>query len=44
MINRNDPDSTNLIEAHRQVSCLAKADQKQNVNGKTIFTSRFRKQ
>ena len=43
MINRNDPDPTNLTEAQRQVSYLAKTDQKQNVNGKTFFTSRIRK-
>ena len=43
MIHRNDPDPTNLNEVQRQLSYLAKTAQKENVKGKTFFTSRIRK-
>lgn len=43
MILRNDPDPTNLNEVQRQLSYLAKTAQKENVKGKTFFTSRIRK-
>ncbi len=40
MVKRDDPDPTNFQEAQRQVSYLAKKDQKENVRGKTFFSSR----
>ena len=43
MIRRDDPDPTNLYEAQRQVSYLAKIDQKTNVKGKTYYTSKIKK-
>lgn len=43
MINRNDPDLTNLLDVERQSSYLAKTDEKQNVKGKTFFTSQIKK-
>ena len=43
MIRRDDPDPTNLYEAQRQVSYLAKIDQKANVKGKTYYTSKLKK-
>ena len=36
-------DPTNLNEVQRQLSYLAKTAQKENVKGKTFFTSRIRK-
>jgi len=41
MLERNATDQTNLNEVQRQLSYLAKRDQKQNVKGKTFFTSRL---
>ena len=43
MIHRNNPNQDDLNEVHRQLSYLAKRDQKQNVKGKTFFTSRIKK-
>lgn len=43
MINRNDPDLTNLYEVERQSSYLAKIDEKRNVKGKTFFSSKSKK-
>ena len=43
MVKRDDPDPRNLQESQRQSSYLAKTDQKENVKGKTFFTSRIKK-
>lgn len=43
MVKRDDPDSRNLQEVQRQFSYVAKIEQKNNVKGKTYFTSRIRK-
>lgn len=43
MIKRDDPDPHNLEEVQRQMSYLAKKEQKSNVKGKTFFTSRIKK-
>ncbi len=43
MIHRDNPDLTDLHEAQRQVSYLAKTDQKEGVKGKTFFTSRIKR-
>lgn len=43
MIKCDDPDPRNLQEVQRQFSYLAKIEQKDNVKGKTYFTSRIRK-
>ena len=43
MILRDDPDSRNLREVQRQMSYLAKIEQKENVKGKTFFSSRIKK-
>ena len=43
MVKRDDPDPSNLQEAQRQMSYMAKTDQKENVKGKTFFTSRIKK-
>lgn len=43
MIKRDDPDPRNLQEVQRQASYLAKTEQKENVKGKTYFTSRIHK-
>ena len=41
MVERNTTDMTDLNEVLRQLSYLAKIDQKENVHGKTFFYSRF---
>ena len=41
MVERNATDQTDLNEVMRQLSYLAKIDQKENVQGKTFFYSRF---
>ena len=41
MVERNTTDMTDLDEVLRQLSYLAKIDQKENVHGKTFFYSRF---
>ena len=43
MIHRNNPNQYDLNEVHRQLSYLAKEDQKEGVKGKTFFTSRIHK-
>ena len=43
VIRRDDPDPRDLQEVQRQMSYLAKNDQKANVKGKTYFTSRIKK-
>ena len=43
MVKRDDPDPRNLQEVQRQMSYLAKSDQKANVKGKTYFTSKIKK-
>ena len=43
MIKRDDPDPHNLEEVQRQMSYLAKIEQKSNVKGKTFFTSRIKR-
>ena len=43
MLERNATDQTNLNEVQRQLSYLAKEDQKNGVKGKTFFTSRINK-
>ena len=43
MVKRDDPDPHNLEEVQRQMSYLAKKEQKSNVKGKTFFTSRIKK-
>ncbi|MBR3507077.1 MAG: inovirus-type Gp2 protein [Lentisphaeria bacterium] len=43
MIRRNDPDLTNLHAVQQQISYLAKTEQKENVKGKTFFTSQIKK-
>ena len=43
MIKRDDPDPRNLQEVQRQFSYLAKIEQKDNVKGKTYFSSRIKK-
>ena len=43
MILRDDPDSRNLREVQRQMSYLAKIEQKDNVKGKTYFRSQIKK-
>ena len=42
MVRRDDPDSRNLQEAQRQMSYMAKTNQKENVKGKTYFRSRIK--
>ena len=42
-INRNNPNQDDLNEVHRQLSYLAKKDQKEGVKGKTFSTSRIKK-
>ena len=44
MINRNSPNHDDIKEVQRQLSYLAKEDQKQGVKGKTFSTSRIKKQ
>ena len=43
MIHRNNPNQDDMKEVERQLSYLAKEDQKQGVKGKTFFTSRIHK-
>ena len=43
MIHRNNTNQNDLNEVHRQISYLAKEDQKKGVKGKTFFTSRIHK-
>ena len=43
MINRNNQNQDDLNEVQRQLSYLAKEDQKEGVKGKTFFTSRIHK-
>ena len=43
MINRNSPNHDNIKEVQRQLSYLAKEEQKKGVKGKTFFTSRINK-
>ena len=43
MLDRNNINTTDLYEAERQNSYLAKLEQKENVQGKTFFTSRIKK-
>lgn len=43
MIKRDDPDPHSLEEVQRQMSYLAKKEQKSNVKGKTFFTSRIKR-
>lgn len=43
LIKRNDSNQKNLQDAYRQISYLAKEAQKENVKGKRVFTSRFKK-
>ena len=40
MVKRDDPDPRNLKEVQRQMSYLAKTEQKENVKGKTFFKSK----
>lgn len=42
MIIRDDPDLRNLQEVQRQFSYIAKTEQKNNVKGKTFFSSRIK--
>ena len=42
LIRRNDPDRKNRMEVERQISYLAKTEQKEGVKGKTFFTSRIK--
>ena len=42
MIKRDDPDTRNLEEVQRQMSYIAKTEQKTNVKGKTFFKSKKR--
>ena len=42
-INRNNPNQDDLNEVHRQLSYLAKKDQKEGVKGKTFSTSGINK-
>ena len=41
MVKRDDSDPTDLYEVQQQISYLAKIKQKDNVKGKTFFTSRI---
>ena len=41
MVKRDNPDPTDLYEVQQQISYLAKSKQKDNVKGKTVFTSRI---
>ena len=41
LIRRNDPDRKDRMEVERQISYLAKSEQKEGVQGKTFFTSRL---
>ena len=41
MVKRDNPDPTDLYEVQQQISYLAKIKQKDNVKGKTFFTSRI---
>ena len=41
LIRRNDPDRKARMEVERQISYLAKSEQKEGVQGKTFFTSRL---
>ena len=43
MIDRNNINTDDLYEVERQNSYLAKTEQKENVKGKTFFTSRIKK-
>ena len=43
LIRRNDSNQKNLQDVYRQISYLAKEAQKENVKGKRVFTSRFKK-
>lgn len=43
IINRSDTDLKNLHEVQQQISYLAKKEQKENVIGKTFFSSRIKK-
>ena len=43
IVKRDDPDLRNLQEVQRQASYIAKTEQKENVKGKTYFTSRIKK-
>ena len=42
LIRRNDPDRKDRMEVERQISYLAKTEQKEGVKGKTFFTSRIK--
>ena len=42
MVKRDDPDPRNLQEVQRQMSYIAKTEQKENVKGKTFFKSKKR--
>ena len=42
MLNRRDLNIHDLLEVQRQISYLAKIEQKENVHGKTYFTSKKR--
>ena len=44
MLNRNNPNQDDMKEVERQLSYLAKEDQKKGVKGKTFSTSRINKQ
>ena len=43
LIRRNDSNQKNLQDVYRQISYLAKEAQKENVKGKRVFSSRFKK-
>lgn len=43
MVKRDDPDPRNLQAVQQQMSYIAKTEQKENVKGKTYFTSRIHK-
>lgn len=43
MVKRDDPDPRDMNELKRQFSYIAKVEQKENVKGKTFFTSRIKK-